>query len=73
MSFKFEPWNGFYPPKEPHKLDIEDPPCKHCKYWSPQVIFYPHIKGSKFDSVKLCWNEGEQHCDFSCYIPKEDS
>lgn len=75
MTFKFEPWESALkecPRKEPHLLDIEEPPCKHCKYWSPQTIYYSNREGLYFDSVRLCWYENTMCPDFSCYEEKED-
>ena len=45
---------------------ITEPPCKNCKYFSPQIITYPTIEGQVFDSVRCCWAD-EQYNDFSCY------
>ena len=71
--YKFKPLEEYGNTKPAnHILPIPEPPCKHCKWWSPQAIFYQAFDGFHFDSVRLCWAEpGSMHQDFSCYIPKE--
>ncbi len=69
MSYKFEPWNEVGETKESDKLNITEPPCKHCKFWNPQAIYYPTVDGLRFDSVRLCWAECK-HFDFSCFTNK---
>ena len=74
MIYKFEPWNMKHDVIKPNFLNIENPPCKHCKYWSPQATYSQTVNGLEFDSVRLCWAsdfDGHMEADFSCYTPKE--
>ncbi len=76
MTFKFAPWEDKYDFPQLPKLDIKDPPCKHCKHWKPQVRYYQNKDGLHFDSVRLCWkvdyNDGHMQADFSCFNLKEE-
>lgn len=58
----WEPWE-WYKDMAPIKLDIQEPPCKKCKYWKPRVI--TNNRG-EFDGVVFCVAEDMCH-DFSCY------
>lgn len=75
MPYDYAPWIECNKTLDPVEIDLDDPPCKHCKYWSPQVIYYHTIKGRYFDSVRLCWvmsdSQESMHQDFSCFKPKE--
>lgn len=70
-KFKFEPWNEQEKIKKPHRLDIQEPPCIHCKHWNPQAIYMPSQEGYTFDSIRLCWST-ERYPDFSCFRFKEE-
>lgn len=54
--------------KAPIKLDISEPPCKICKYWSPRVVT---DRMGEVDSIKCCIAE-KMYSDFSCFNPKDD-
>lgn len=48
------------------KLDIDAPPCVHCKFWNPQPEASKGTTGFVYYSVKLCHAE-MMHKDFSCF------
>jgi len=45
---------------------INDPPCKHCVHWNPQVQFNSGLQGLIYDGVRLCHSDDMEH-DFSCF------
>jgi hypothetical protein len=63
---EFKPWED-YKDVCPITLDIKEPPCKHCKKWSPRIVTDPR---GDYHSVRLC-TSGYMRFDFSCYQPKE--
>ena len=67
MTFIFQPWDDLANNAVLHPLSIEEPPCKHCKYWSPRAI--TDAKGV-YSGVQLCMVEDMNH-DFSCFESKE--
>ena len=69
-------------PRTIMKLDhIEEPPCKHCKFFDPKSVKLAFDGDSSTGSqdrdreasgFRLCWKD-KMHGDFSCYTPKEDN
>ncbi len=45
-------------------LSIDEPPCKHCKYWKPRIK-----QNSWGPSIECCGQE--KYNDFSCFREKE--
>jgi len=66
MTIEWEPWHKFAQDSE--ALPISEPPCRHCKYWTPRRKYRPD---GRFDGVVICSNIGEQCNDFSCFKPRE--
>lgn len=68
---EWKPWI-FYAGRTPDKLiDLNEPPCKWCCHWNPEIKFCPSPEGQAFDGVVCCHAE-DQHQDFSCYKAKEE-
>ena len=63
---KFEPWVT-YRNHSPVHIPVEGPPCIHCKFWEPIVMF----TGRQTSGVRLCHSENQWR-DFSCYKEKEN-
>ena len=57
--------------KDQEILDIEEPPCRYCKHWTPQRKYrtVPGV-GVIYDGLMLCSAEDMYH-DFSCYQSKQ--
>ena len=51
-------------------LNIEEPPCKLCRFWIPQQKYIETEQGFMSCGVKLCHAE-KQYSDFSCYKIRE--
>jgi hypothetical protein len=62
--FKFEPWVEF---AGVGNVPIEEPPCKHCKWFRPRIKTNPT---GEFDGVVLCTRPGDMNHDFSCFTSK---
>lgn len=62
---EFNPWDDCEKTFN-NKLDITEPPCKHCRDWNPRVK--TDSKGA-YDGIILCTNSNMNH-DFSCYWAK---
>lgn len=59
---KWQPWIDY-----DIAANITEPPCKDCKYFKPQITYYPN---GIFDGVKFCHSD-EMFPDFSCFRERE--
>ena len=75
-EFIWKPWDEFKEQEDQRanvaKLPIDEPPCKHCRFWFPVLEFdlhygYPHTTG-----VKCCHSE-DMFDDFSCYRARRET
>lgn len=67
-DFKFEPWS--VPPESINiSVDVEGPPCLHCKHWNPQVKHVPADDGLQYDGIVIC-HAPSMEFDFSCFRNK---
>lgn len=60
----WKPWEQFKV-IEPQLLPIAAPPCPSCEHWRPQRVY----ENGTYMGVRLCWTDGDQHADFSCFKP----
>lgn len=62
----FKPWDDF---KEccPIIIDVKEPPCKRCKYWSPRI---KTDSIGDYGGVRLCINTN-MYPDFSCFEERD--
>ena len=60
---EFEPWNLFKLGEIIKPLNIEEPPCKYCAFWSPRAL---SDSDGEYIGVKLCTKDSMHH-DFSCF------
>ena len=64
----WEPWKT-HELEPPDLTGIDEPPCKHCKYWIPQGNFSGSTGGFVWIGVRCCHAE-KMFNDFSCYREK---
>lgn len=50
---------------------IDEPPCKKCRHWNPQVCFQNGPEGQIPAGVRLC-HAVRMHHDFSCFSMREE-
>lgn len=63
MPTQWDPWKERL---EIPKLKRSEPPCKDCRYWSPEPIYRDSPVGQQYDGARCCWAP-EMHRDFSCF------
>jgi hypothetical protein len=67
-KFIFKPWSDCAEQAKNLVITtVEEPPCKHCKFWNPRIRT---DEQGKYAGVVLCTAE-KMHSDFSCFKPKE--
>ena len=51
------------------RLDISEPPCRHCEHFKPTVEVSASGGKPVYSGVALCHSK-EMYHDFSCYEPR---
>ncbi len=63
---EWHPWSEFEG-EAPVTVNVEEPPCKHCKHWNPRIV--TDAKGD-FARVRFCIADS-MYFDFSCFKKKD--
>lgn len=68
-EFVWNPWEQVVDP--PLLKGIDEPPCKHCKFWEPIALFKSYGGGGPSREGTRCCHADDMHYDFSCFRSKE--
>jgi len=63
---KWQPWKEYNGRIAPEKIDLPEPPCKHCVYWYPHVEINLLKETGWVSHFSACIAE-KMFDDFSCY------